>query len=97
MRRILKIALSLWLMSHVHLSAESECCCCPSTDIKLSCPNYTFDVNFDALYLQPSGSHLSYVAIAYPLPLPSPHWKIGDIRPDYHFGFETGVQRDVRS
>lgn len=102
MKKLLKIAIVQWLICIGHLSAESsliepydsyESCCnySPNNEICLSCPCYTFDFEFDALYLQPYSSNLHYVAEALPLPLPSPNWKIRDIRPDYHFGYDVGV------
>lgn len=59
-----------------------------SADVFLSSPAYSFDTQFTALILQPTGSNLSYAAEAIPLPLPSPDWKIQNVKPEYHFGFD---------
>ena len=63
----------------------------PKTDVFLSAPCHTFEIDFTALVVQPTGSHLHYAAEADPLPAPSPHWKIHDIDTDYHFGFNVGI------
>lgn len=63
----------------------------PNTAVVLSSPAYTFAVEFEALYVQPSGSNLQYAVEAVPLPLASPNWKVYEINPDYHFGFDVGV------
>lgn len=57
-------------------------------DVFLSSPAYTFGVEFRSLILQPSGSNLDYAAEAFPRPVPSPHWKIHKINPDFHYGFD---------
>ena len=98
----LKLAAVLWILSLVNFSLESasaeqydcyasDCNYCPNRDVFLSCPECSFDFEFKALYLQPTTSNLHYGAEADPLPAPTPNWKIHDIDPDYHFGFEVGA------
>lgn len=62
-----------------------------SHSVYLFSPPCTFFVNFDALILQPSSSNLYYAAEADPLPAPTPNWKIHEVHPGYHFGFDIGV------
>lgn len=61
------------------------------TDVYLSHPDYNLELGFTALFLQPTSSNLHYVAEAEPLPAPTPNWRITDINPDYHFGFDLGL------
>ncbi len=63
-----------------------------STDVFLISPCYTVDLFFNAMILQPTTSYLHYAVEAVPLPVPSPHWKIFDIRTDYDFGFDLGAE-----
>ena len=63
-----------------------------SSDVFLSHPKHTFEIEIGALLLQPTGSNLHYAAEAIPLPVESPHWKIHDINTDYHFGFDLGLR-----
>jgi hypothetical protein len=59
------------------------------------------DLNFEFfgqwLFLQPNGSNIYYAAEAFPfntsiaVPAVSPNWKIFEIDPDYHSGFEVGL------
>jgi hypothetical protein len=62
-----------------------------SSEVFLSHPCSSFEVEFSPLFLKPSSSNLHYAAEAIPLPLPSPDWKISDIHPDTHFGFDVGL------
>ncbi|MGE5196733.1 MAG: hypothetical protein ACM3JI_05330, partial [Anaerolineae bacterium] len=62
-----------------------------SSDVFLTSPNYCFAFQFSALFLQPTSSNLHYVAEALPLPAPTPNWRIYEIHPDYHFGFDVGL------
>lgn len=71
-----------------HLYGQS---CC-STDVFLSSPFHTFEIEGSALYLQPTGGNLHYAAEAQPLPLLTPQWKIHEISTDYHFGFDVGIR-----
>lgn len=64
----------------------------PSSDVFLSSPIHTFEVQINALLVQPTGSNLHYAAEAVPLPAPSPHWIIYEIDTDYHFGFDFGLR-----
>lgn len=61
------------------------------SQVFLCSPSYTFEIDFTALILQPTGSNLHYAAEAIPIPVPSPNWKIFEIHPDYHFGFDIGL------
>ncbi|MBM3192298.1 MAG: hypothetical protein FJZ63_06595, partial [Chlamydiae bacterium] len=61
------------------------------SDVFLSSPDYTVGVYFTAQALQPSASNLHEIVIAYPLPAPTPNWYSQDVRPDYHFGFDVGI------
>jgi hypothetical protein len=70
---------------------HSDNSCCNNLNVQLCNPCYTWGLEGSALYLQPSGSNLHYVAEAEPLPVPSPNWIIKDVHPDYHFGFELGA------
>lgn len=63
----------------------------PQNSVFLSHPDYTFEFEFSALVLQPTGSDLHYAAEAVPLPIPSPNWLIYDIDPSYDFGFDIGL------
>ncbi len=99
MKDYFKSAFSVCFASLVGFSATSstiqaydmsEGQCCPST-VYLSSPCYSFDFDFQALYLQPSSSSLDYASEAQPLPAPSPNWRIFDVHPDYHFGFMVGL------
>ena len=57
-------------------------------EVYLSSPDYTFDAQVTALILQPTGSDIYYFAHAKPLPLTTPNWTVGDVKTDYHFGFD---------
>jgi hypothetical protein len=58
---------------------------------KALAPDYTYDMNFTALFLKPS-SNLIYAAQATPLPIESPVWNIYSINPSYNFAFDLGAQ-----
>lgn len=60
-------------------------------DVFLASSLYTFEIGCKALILKPSGSLMHYAAEAEPLPLPSPSWKIHDVKTDYHPGFDLEV------
>lgn len=62
-----------------------------SCSVSLASPDYTFGIQFRALFVQPSASNLSYAAKAIPLPLPSPNWNIFELHPRYRFGFDIGL------
>lgn len=68
--------------------------CLPET--AKSC-NVTYELYGECLFLQPNGSDLYYGAEAIGLdssiavPAASPNWKVLEINPDYHFGFEVGT------
>ena len=70
------------------LEYDKDCC---NTGVYLSSPMETYDFQFRGLCMRPSGSNLQYAAEAFPLPAVSPHWKIYDVKPDYHFGFDIGL------
>lgn len=97
MKKQLWLALTLAMTSSAaylpQLAANQECC--SETFVTLGSETYTYDIHFNALYLQPHASNLHYVVEAEPLPLPSPNWIINDIRPDYSFGFELGSRMFV--
>jgi hypothetical protein len=67
------------------------------SDVFLSSPPCTFVASFQALVLQPSGSNLYYAAEAHPLPLVTPDWKIHEVHPGYHFGFDVAIGRAFHS
>jgi hypothetical protein len=48
-------------------------------------------MEFNALFLQPSSSNLYFAAEADPLPIERPDWKIHEVHPSYHFGFDVGI------
>ena len=59
--------------------------------VMLQSPDYTVDLQFRALILQPSSSNLYYAAQAKTLPAQGPRWSIYDLHPKYHFGFDVGA------
>lgn len=59
-------------------------------DVFLGSPLHTFQIEFAALFLQPTASNLHYAAEATPLPVPSPNWLIHEVDTDYKFGFDLG-------
>lgn len=67
---------------------------CPPKPSHFSCVN--FEVFGEWLFLQPNGSSNYYAAEAFPfntdiaIPEVSPNWKIFEISPSYHSGFEVG-------
>jgi hypothetical protein len=61
------------------------------SDVFLSSPNHTVALQFTALFLHPSSDNLHYAAEALPLPAPTPNWRIYEIHPDYHFGFDVDL------
>ncbi len=67
-----------------------------ATDVYLTNPHCSLGVEFSALWLQPTSSNLHYAAQANPLPAPTPNWKIHDIKPDYDWGFEVGIDAQFR-
>jgi hypothetical protein len=72
---------------------RSNCNPCTNNAVYLSWQPNTYDIQVSALYLQPSASNLHYVAEAESSSLLTPNWKIRDIKPDYHWGFEVGISR----
>ena len=62
-----------------------------TSDVYLSSPEYTVGVYFTPQALKPTASNLHETAIAYPLPAPTPNWYIQDVKPQYHFGFDLGL------
>jgi hypothetical protein len=63
-------------------------------EVFLSHPAYSFLVSFQALALKPSASNLHYSVQADPLPLPSPNWRVHEVHPEYHFGFDVGLREE---
>src|ERR1700719_2796962 len=65
-----------------------QCC----ADIFRPC-GVVYGVYGQLLYLQPNGSDFYYgiEAISLDPPLVSPDWKVLEIDPDYHLGFEIGA------
>ncbi len=67
---------------------------CSPKPSHFSCVN--FEVFGQWLFLQPNGSSIYYAAEAFPfntaiaIPEVSPNWKIFEIDPSYHSGFEVG-------
>lgn len=65
--------------------------------VMLEAPNYSFDVNFTALFMKPLANNLDYGAEAFPFNYGdsqaaiSPSWSIPRISTEYHFGFDVGV------
>lgn len=60
-------------------------------EVFMSTPTYTFEVGCRVLFLKPSGSTIHYGVEAEHTRLSSPSWKIHDIEPEYHVGFDLGV------
>lgn len=89
MKKTCLTSLVLGFASMTSLSAYSQGEYGDNPYVFLHSPCNTFSVEAQALYLQPSGTHLHYGAEADPLPAPTPNWKIHDIKPDYHVGFEV--------
>ena len=60
-------------------------------------PNYSVQTHFTTLIMQPFANNLDYTAEALPFnygdsqPAISPSWRIKEISPDLHFGFDVGV------
>jgi len=79
--------LLLFAIAAPQLSA-SRCDYATPSAVVTENPAYTVDFGFRGLALKPHVSNLHYAAEAFPLPAPSPHWNIYDIRPHYHFGFD---------
>jgi len=94
----LKVSLVLSLLTYTILSADAAQSPPPPkkhyspSDVFLCSPLHNVEVDFAALYLQPTGSYLHYAAEADPLPAPTPNWKIHEIHTDYHFGFDLGLK-----
>lgn len=74
--------------------------------VTVGSPVYTFDMYFNALFLQPLANNLDYAAEALPFnygdsqPAVSPSWVLQEISPDLHFGFDVGcfgVFHDAKS
>ena len=65
--------------------------------VTLGNPSYSFETSFTALVMQPFAQNLDYTAEAIPFhyvdpnPALSPSWRIHEIRPDFHFGFDLGI------
>lgn len=96
-RLILGTALSLLssqIYSDTTKNPEAEAIQKPhsNSEVFLSTPSHMFELQLGLVVLQPSGSNLHYAAQANPLPAPSPNWKIHDIDPDYHVGFDLGIR-----
>ena len=51
-------------------------------------PASSFKFSFGAVFLQPTGTDLDYAVLGYPLPVQSPHWAVGTVRPSYSAGFD---------
>lgn len=81
---LLTITLGLILSATAQLGAGGYCC----EDENPCCADNQFIGQFKALFLQPTCSNLSYAAEAFPLPAPSPNWRIHSISPNYHFGYD---------
>lgn len=86
------------LFSNTHLlAAEDNTPIQPQNMIMLNSPEYSFEVNPTALFMQPYANNVDYAAQALPFnygdskPILSPSWDIPVNRPDYHFGFDIGV------
>lgn len=62
-----------------------------ASDVYLSSPDYTVGLYFTPQALKPMASNLHETAIAYPLPAPTPNWYVQDVKPQYHFGFDVGL------
>lgn len=66
-------------------------------EVYLSAPKHSFEIDFDALYIQPTASNLDFAAEADPFtfgqpqPEVSPNWIIHQINPSYCFGFNLGI------
>lgn len=88
---VLGLAASFMCMNAATAAWQDDSGCNPCSTVCLSSPVYDFDVQFKALYLQSCGSSLQYAAEAQPLPLPSPNWKIHNVKPKYHFAFDVGA------
>ena len=89
MKNGLKLALGLAALSFSNQAVAWDECC--GSDVFVGAPCYTLDAGFRAIAYKPSASNLHYAATAFPLPAPSPHWRISDIQPDYNFGFEIDL------
>jgi len=59
----------------------------PHVNVFLSSPEYTFEIEGAALFLQPTSSNMHYLARANPLPVPTPNWIIDDIDTKYRPAF----------
>lgn len=59
--------------------------------VVLAHPDYSFLMEYRALFLQPSGSNLYYAVEADPFPVVSPDWKIHEVHPHYKYGFDLGI------
>ncbi|MBA3237620.1 MAG: hypothetical protein H0T62_04625 [Parachlamydiaceae bacterium] len=63
---------------------------CPNIAVFLSSQSHTFTIEGRVLFLKPEGN-LHYVTEVHPLPRSSQNWKIHDVKPGYHAGFDIGV------
>ena len=63
-----------------------------NSEVFVSNPAWTVELNMTAVLLQPTSSNLHYAAEALPLPAPTPTWKIHEIDTDYHPGFDLGIR-----
>lgn len=65
--------------------------------VRLESPQYSFEVSFNALIMQPYANNLDYGAEAIPFnygdaqAAVSPSWIIPELKPSYHFGFDIGI------
>lgn len=67
--------------------------------VTVQAPPYIFEMYFTALILQPFADNLDFAAQALPYQYGqvessaiSPSWEIYEMDPDFHFGFDLGVQ-----
>jgi len=66
--------------------------------VDVNSPEYTVKTQIRALFVKPSTNNLYYAAEAFPFntalttPILSPRWEIFDLHPDYHAGFDIGLQ-----
>jgi hypothetical protein len=95
LKHIAKYSLMLIIACASNMYAQQQCYDVGS--VVTDSPAYTFDTQFRALFLKPGATNLYYAAEAFPFndniatPIVSPHWKIYDLHPDYHFGFDVGL------
>jgi hypothetical protein len=88
---LLAVSTAMYADSATDQNADQNKPTYTKTDVYLSSPSWCFEAFGSALLMQPYGSNLHYAAEAQPLPVQSPNWKIHEIRPDYHWGFDVGI------